>query len=102
MSYCIEKKYPKAIYLHGYDLMKNGFHDEGIALLAELIEMEIAPSLKISVLHSLAIDAEWRMKDFAKALYYAEMLLQMESLNASFRSKTEQRQERLLKKALPY
>jgi uncharacterized protein YprB with RNaseH-like and TPR domain len=98
IHYCVNEKYPKAMYLFATDLMKKNFHDEGISLLHELADMEIPCSLKISVLNSLAIDAEWRKKDSIQALNHVEALLLMENLSESFRNKTTQRYERLRKK----
>jgi uncharacterized protein YprB with RNaseH-like and TPR domain len=103
MAFCVEKKLPKAMYLYGCDLLKKGFHDKGVSLFIKLLETnnpetELVPSLKISVLHSLAIDAEWRLKDTIKALNYVDALLQIENLTESLRKKAEQRRERLLTK----
>jgi uncharacterized protein YprB with RNaseH-like and TPR domain len=100
MSFCVEKKYPKAILTRAYDLLKKGFHDEGSSLLKKLVEMEISPSLRISALNSLAIDAEWRLKDCIKAINYVESLLQIENLSESFKNKAKKRRERLLKKVI--
>lgn len=98
MLFCVEKKFPKTTYLYGYDLMKNGFHDKGISLFNELLDMDIPFSLKISVLNNLAIDTEWRLKDNIRALNYVDALLRLEYLSESFRNKVQQRRERLLKK----
>jgi uncharacterized protein YprB with RNaseH-like and TPR domain len=100
IAYCVEKKYHKAMYLYGLDLITSGFHDEGIFLFKEMLKMEIASSLTISVLNKLAIDAEWRLKDNVQALNYADALLQTNNLSASFRNKAEQRRARLLQKMI--
>ncbi len=98
MTFSVEKKYHKCMYVYGYELMKKGNHAAGIPLLCELAEMETTASIRISALNSLAIDAEWRLKDAIKALNYVDSLLQMEDLGESFRKKMDKKRERLLKK----
>ncbi len=98
MAFCVERKHPRCMYFHGYDLMKKGFHDEGLSVLHELSEMEIPSSLRAAVLNNMVIDAEWRLKDCIQALNYTDDLLQIECLTESFRNKLHQRRERLLKK----
>ena len=100
MSFSIEKKHHKCMYIYGYDLLKKGFHNDGLSLLKELAEMEISAPLKISVLNSLAVDAEWRLKDSIQALNYTDDLLRIESLGDSLRNKLNRRRERLLSKAV--
>ncbi len=100
MSFSVEKKHHKCMYIHGYDLLKKGFHNDGLSLLKELAEREISISLKISVLNSLAVDAEWRLKDVIQALNYTDALLQIENLGDSLRNKLHRRKERLLDKSV--
>jgi hypothetical protein len=46
----------------------------------------------------LAIDAEWREGNIAKALNYTNAVLGLENLTQTLREETERRKERLLKK----
>ena len=98
MAFSVREKCPRAMYARGYDLLKKGRHDEGLPLLDELAQMDIAVSLKTAVLGCLAMDAEWRLRDAIRALNYTDALLQTEGLSESFREKAAVRRERLLKK----
>jgi hypothetical protein len=76
-----------------YPLWGDAEADTGAALLAEAAARGYPRSLL-----TLAIEAEWRNKDPARALAFVETALALEEIQDSFREDLYRRRERLLRK----
>ena len=92
-----KKGYPRASFFLALDLIKSGRNKEGTSLLIKLAECDsgLSASLRAAALKSLAIDAEWRLKDFSLALEYVLSALEIPEIKGSARYDMEMRQKRL-------
>jgi hypothetical protein len=92
----------RAAYVSALDLIRGGRADEGREKLHALIAgdspVAIAGEMKCLALRQLAIDAEWRLRDYGMALAHVEKALVFENIREAMRNELMARRERLLVK----
>ncbi|MCL2834275.1 MAG: ribonuclease H-like domain-containing protein [Treponema sp.] len=92
---------PRALYVHGLDLLKSARNrDRGASLLEKLASVgaDAPADLKASALCALAKNAEWSLRDLKNALVYTDTALARDGLKESLKNELEKRRERLVKK----
>ena len=115
LRYAAGKGYSRASYMLALDLLKRGNGSEGRAILQAIIRdisgdsstnpgsikkpLTVPSTLKAAALRSLAIDAEWNLKDVLLAIKYTASALAIMDLPGKARHDFEKRQSRLKGKA---
>ncbi|MDR1862573.1 MAG: ribonuclease H-like domain-containing protein [Treponema sp.] len=93
-----EEGCPRAAYTRALDAFREGRPGEGRRLLLSLAGRpgpQAEGGLKAAAFRALAVDAEWRRKDPAAALAYAEAALAVDGLGEAAREDLLKRRERL-------
>ena len=91
-----EKEFPLAGYVLALDLIRGGFAEAGSGRLRSLLERTLPPVLRAAVCRTLAIDAEWRLRDRRTALDYTETALGIDGTGRALREELRSRRKRLL------
>jgi hypothetical protein len=95
----VKRDCPRALYLRSRDLFDRGRDEEGRALLSRLASGRYGERARIHALRMLAVDAEWRLKDPEKALFFTGEALAGGEMPGGFRAALEKRLKRLRGKA---
>jgi hypothetical protein len=90
-----EQDHPLVGYIRGLDLIRGGFFGGGRTRLRALLEKTMPPRLRAAVLRTLAVDAEWRLRDRPAALAYTLEALDLEGLAKAMKDDLTRRRERL-------
>ena len=94
-----QRECTRAVFTLGMEYFKKGQGEEGRSLMLLLAENDDIPgSLKSAVFRSLAIDAEWRIRDISLALGYTGSALAVQEISGSQRDELLKRQSRLEEK----
>ncbi|MDR1904661.1 MAG: ribonuclease H-like domain-containing protein [Treponema sp.] len=91
--------FPAAILALGRDLFKQNCYSKGRSLLLGLAEGNCPDGIKAAAFRSLAVDAEWRLKDRKTALDYTDRALALEGITEGIRAAFIRRRERLVRGA---
>ncbi|AEF83695.1 YprB [Treponema primitia ZAS-2] len=91
----------RMVRLHGEAAFGEGAAETGEALLARAAEAG-HPRAAHAYYRKLAIDAEWKRKDYDAALGYVDTFLALEEIQDSIRGEMNCRRERLLEKLKKY
>ena len=99
----VERSLPKAVFVYGMDLLKTENADRGRTLLLKLAGgaiPDVTSKLRLAAFRSLAIDAEWKLRNIPAAVSYSESALALcETDDISIlKTEIENRRERLTKK----
>jgi len=90
------KGYPQAILALARSHFKKGRPGEGRSLLLHLAEdISMPDSHRAAAFKSLAIDAEWRLRDIPLALHYTESALAIPGMAPNLKNELEKRYERI-------
>ncbi|MCL1927674.1 MAG: ribonuclease H-like domain-containing protein [Treponema sp.] len=95
------KGYPRSCLRLGFDLFRQGCHEEGRSVLKRLTEPAASWKVPCSItvqalaLRSLAIDADRRLGQKDTALKYIEMATSLPQLPGGLKADLEKRQEKL-------
>ena len=105
-----ENGFPRAAFALALEYFKKGHSGKGRSLMLKLVEdnswkntadhsgKEKTAVLRAAALRTLAMDAQWRLKDLPLALGYTESALACTEISANFRKELETRYSRLEKK----
>jgi uncharacterized protein YprB with RNaseH-like and TPR domain len=88
--------YPRAALVLGLDLMRQNRHNTGRVHLLELTQGHYPDAIKAAAYRSLAIDAEWHIRDRRAALAYIDAGLNLEDLREGMKRELLLRRERVL------
>jgi uncharacterized protein YprB with RNaseH-like and TPR domain len=92
-----EKDSPLAGYILSLDLIRGGRTEEGRRRLRSLLKRNLSSALRAAACRTLAIDAEWRLRDRQAALNYTEAALGIDGTRPVMREDLRSRRERLLR-----
>jgi uncharacterized protein YprB with RNaseH-like and TPR domain len=92
-----EKESPLVGYILGLDLIRDGFAGAGRRRLGALLKRTLPPALRAAACRTLAVDAEWRLRDRQAALEYTEAALGIDGTGPAMREDLRSRRERLLR-----
>jgi uncharacterized protein YprB with RNaseH-like and TPR domain len=99
LSLAADRACPRAATLRAKTFFRRGQAAEGRARLRLLAEGDFPEAVRAAALRSLAIDAEWRLKDPALALAYTERLFsQKKNIQTGITGDILKRRERLSQK----
>jgi uncharacterized protein YprB with RNaseH-like and TPR domain len=98
LALAAERACPRAAFLWAGELFRRGRAEEGRVLLRSLTEAPYPEEAKAAAYRALAVDAEWRLKDPALALWYTEYFLSQKHLRARIKQDIMKRRERLRNK----
>jgi hypothetical protein len=99
LRYAASLNFPAAILALGRDLFKQNCYTKGRALLIGLAGGTYPDGIKAAALRTLAIDAEWRLKDRILALNYTDRALALEEIREGTKAAFMRRRTRLVKDA---
>jgi hypothetical protein len=87
----------RAGHILGLDLLNRGFCEEGRIRLREMLSRDYSDEIKAALLRTLAMDAEWRLRNRKEALAYVESALGLKEIRETMKKELFHRRERLLK-----
>jgi uncharacterized protein YprB with RNaseH-like and TPR domain len=99
LRHAVSLNFPAAILALGRDLFKQNCYDTGRVLLLGLADGNYPDGIKAAALRTLAVDAEWRLKNRSLALDYTERALALEGIGEGPRAAFTRRRTRLVRSA---
>jgi hypothetical protein len=93
------KDHPEVTYIQGLDLIRDGSLREGRRRLRSLLGGTIPPRVRAAAYRTLAVDAEWRLRDLKAALDYVGAALDLDVIGEGLKTEFRRRRDRLNQKA---